>query len=87
MYTAIAVVFGWPPFLAFWLFYYASGFSILEKHYYCRVLSRRRFDRRNNPMGSVEHETRVKTAIVHGRASRSQGAMVELRGSAEGGLR
>jgi hypothetical protein len=24
--AAIAVVFGWPPFLAFWLFYYASGF-------------------------------------------------------------
>ena len=76
-YAAIAVVFGWPLFLAFWLFYYASGFSILEKHYYCRVLSRRRFDRRNNPMGSVEHETRVKTAIVHGRARRSQGAMVQ----------
>ena len=29
MYAAIAVVFGWPPFLTFWLFYYASGFSIL----------------------------------------------------------
>jgi hypothetical protein len=28
-YAAIAVVFGWPLFLAFWLFYYASGFSIL----------------------------------------------------------
>jgi len=29
MYAAIVVVFGWPLFLAFWLFYYASGFSIL----------------------------------------------------------
>ena len=30
MYASIAVVFGWLLFLAFWLFYYASGFSILQ---------------------------------------------------------
>lgn len=36
----------------------------------------RRFDRRNDPVGFVEHETRVKTAIVHGFKS-DQGAMVQ----------
>ena len=30
MYTSIAVAFGWLIFLALWLFYYASGFSILQ---------------------------------------------------------
>ena len=30
MYASIAVVFGWLLFLAFWLFYYTSGFSIIQ---------------------------------------------------------
>jgi len=30
MYVSIAVAFGWLIFLALWLFYYASGFSILQ---------------------------------------------------------
>ncbi|MGA7077067.1 MAG: hypothetical protein WBZ42_11105 [Halobacteriota archaeon] len=30
MWVSIAVFFGWLLFLAFWLFYYASGFSILQ---------------------------------------------------------
>jgi hypothetical protein len=78
MFVGIAIAFAWLLFLGLWLFFYASGFSIMQNRGFLCIPCRYG-DIRDVVVGSVGHET----TLLGFAASEETVTHVTVRGSFE----